>query len=112
MSGVCLTIDLSIDEAKYLTRYIGRSWNLNISHGAIKQIERIFGTNLPSTLLLRRRTINELVSYCLTKIKQSCFGYVFDEEQVKYSLAYQIGKKESGFIKINEELSVELVLTW
>lgn len=110
--GSIVTIDLSGDDAKYITRYIGKTWNFNLPYGVIKQIEQVFGTNLPSNLLLRRRTTGELATYCLTKIKQSCFGFVFDEEQVKFGLCYQIGKKESGFVKINEQLTVELLLKW
>lgn len=110
--GIHLTIDLSTDETKYISRFIGKGWKLHLSYGLVKQIENIFGTNLPSTLLLRRKTPNELISYCLTKIKQSCYGFNINEEQLKHALAYQIGKKESGIIKVNEELTVELILKW
>ena len=41
--GIHLTIDLSTDETKYISRFIGKGWKLHLSYGLVKQIENIFG---------------------------------------------------------------------
>lgn len=110
--GTVLVIDLSTDEAKFITRYIGRAWRFGLSPGTLRQIERVFGSNIPRNLLLRRRTTDELIDYCLLKIKQFDINIQLNVEQLKYALGYQIGKKASGYINVNDNFSVELILTW
>lgn len=107
-----LVIDLSSDEYKYVNRYIGNSWKLNISHGVRTRIEKIFGANLPRSILLRRKTPHELLQLVLTKIKQHDIKVDISDEKLKLALAYQISKKESGRVKVDEDLTVELVLKW
>ena len=112
-SGVTvLVIDLSVDEAKFVTRYIGLAWRFGLSHGTLQRIERVFGSDIPRNLLLRRRTTDELIDYCLMKIKRFDNNIQVNVEQLKYALGYQIGKKVSGYINVNDNFSVELILTW
>lgn len=107
-----IVVNLSEDHAKYITRFIGKAWKTNLGRGIVNQIHNVFGINLPSALILRRRTPDELLRYTLSEIKKLDSNVNTEDENLRHKLLYQIGLKTSGFIHLSKSKSVELVLKW
>lgn len=104
-------IDLSPDEIKYKTRYIGLRWQYSLAWGVLDKVRTIFGYDLPSMIILRRKTKDELVNYCLALIKQKNENINVDDHNLKLRLAHYISKGESDTFEW-EGVKYHLTMKW
>lgn len=64
------SINISVDEAKYINRYVGRFAQYRHHSKVFSILKSCFGDNLPTTILVRRRTQDELVNYIIDKMNK------------------------------------------
>lgn len=88
-------IDLSPDSVKYKTVFVGLTWQNSLPWGVLEKIRMIFGYDIPSTLLLRRKTRDELVNHCLTIIRQKNLDINVNDHNLRSRLSHYIGRGET-----------------
>lgn len=109
-----VTVDLSCDENKYVSRYIGNYPTQNLRGNMRKLFERLLGEGTKGRILIRRKTFDELIDYSIKRLDEAFpdVGYSNTDPVLRKEIANVIHKGTSALVRIDDKNFIDFIIKW
>lgn len=109
-----IRIDLTTDENKYVTRFISRLWKQGLPERWRLFIEKLIGEKTQGLVLIRRKTPDELVDFCIKELQRGFpeKHYQQDDKILRSKLHRAIVVGHNNIFTIEDEVLIDFIMHW